>query len=278
MTDYQSATWSGVKGLALFYEAWLPEHPRADIVLVHGYAEHSGRYKHVIEALIGDGYAVWTYDHRGHGRSEGTRGLSERFEYLVMDLSEFVRMVRSRNAGRPIFMLGHSMGGLVSTVYALDYSHNLAGLILSSPAFKVDEHTPLPLLWISELISAWLPHLPTLPFDNSGISRDEAVRAAYLNDPLNYIGPVKARMGRELWEGTQIVHARAQEISLPVLVTIGEQDPIASPVGTADMFSRFSAADKTLQRYPDAYHEVLNEPEQHDMLALIRTWLAERLA
>ena len=264
---------TGFGDTALWYQAQLPAEPVADVVLVHGYAEHSTRYQHVITALVNAGYAVWAQDHRGHGRSEGPRATVERVDDLVVDVSEFVRFVQGQNQQRAVFMFGHSMGGLISTLYALDYAHRIQGLILSSPGFDLDHTAPKPLLAVASIISALLPHVPASPFDISGISRDAAVRDAYINDPLNYIGSVKARMGYELIQATRIVKKRAHQLEVPVLCIVGEQDPIANPFGTVDVFSRFSSRHKTMHRFPQAYHEVLNEPEQAEAIELIIQWL-----
>lgn len=273
MVKHDTGTMNGVGNTNIFYQSWRPADPVGTVVIVHGYAEHSGRYTHVAEALTEAGYAVWALDHRGHGRSEGDRAIVAHFEHFVVDLAAFVRLVREHSRGLPLFILGHSMGGLISTHYAFDHQHQLDGLILSGPAFKLDEGVSPVLLALSGLVSTLAPSAKVSPFDPSGVSRDPRVIDAYMNDKLNYHGHVKARMGREMMLAAQAVLGRAPEITIPVLVVQGESDRIVSPAGAYAAFAAFSSADKTLRKYPEAYHEVLNEPEQTEIIPLIREWL-----
>lgn len=275
--DHHTGTFAGVGNATLFYQAWVPSDVVATVVLVHGYAEHSGRYAHVAAALNARGYAVWALDHRGHGQSSGPRATVDRFEHFIVDLAQFVRLVRQESATGPLVMLGHSMGGLISTLYAFDHQHNLAGLILSGPAMKLDEGVSPVLLALSRVLSALTPHVPVAPFDASGVSRDQKVIDAYMNDTLNYHGGIKARMGREMLLASRTVLDRAPILTLPILVVQGEADKLVNPSGTYAAFAAFGSQDKTLKRYPGAYHEVLNEPEQAEILPLIGEWLDARL-
>ena len=274
---HETGRFVGVDNTGIFYQSWLPEHPVATVILVHGYAEHSGRYAHAAAALNAGGYAVWALDHRGHGRSEGPRATVGRFGQFIADLETFVGLVRSQAPAGPLFMLGHSMGGLIGTLYAFEHQDQLAGLIMTSPGMKVDDGVSPLLLGLSAAISAVAPHLPVGPFDPSGVSRDPNVVAGYLNDPLNYKGGVKARLGREFTLATRGVLPRAPSLKLPILVIQGDADRLVSPAGTYAAFAAFGSADKTLKKYPGLYHEVLNEPEQAEILALIREWLDLRM-
>jgi alpha-beta hydrolase superfamily lysophospholipase len=273
MVNHNTGTMAGVGNTTIFYQSWRPAAPVGTVVVVHGYAEHSGRYAHVADALTEAGYAVWALDHRGHGRSEGDRAIVAQFEHFVVDLAAFVRLVREQSGDLPLFILGHSMGGLISTHYTFDHQHQLSGLILSGPAFKLDEGVSPVLLAVSGLVSALAPNAKVAPFDASGVSRDVRVVEAYMADKLNYHGHVKARMGRELMLAGRGVLARAPEITIPVLVVQGESDRLVSPAGTYAAYAAFGSADKTLRKYPEAYHEVLNEPEQTEIIPLIREWL-----
>jgi alpha-beta hydrolase superfamily lysophospholipase len=273
MVKHDTGTMDGVGNTRIFYQSWRPDAPVGTVVVVHGYAEHSGRYAHVAAALSEAGYAVWALDHRGHGRSEGDRAIVTQFEHFVVDLASFVRLVREQSGDLPLFILGHSMGGLISTHYAFDHQHQLSGLILTGPAFKLDEGVSPLLLAVSGLVSALAPNAKVAPFDASGVSRDVRVVEAYMADELNYHGHVKARMGRELMLAGRGVLTRAPEITIPVLVVQGEADRLVSPAGTYAAFAAFASADKTLRKYPEAYHEVLNEPEQAEIIPLIREWL-----
>ncbi len=274
---HATGTFVGVENTGIFYQSWIPADAAATVIVVHGYAEHSGRYAHVAKALNANGYAVWALDHRGHGRSEGPRASVKRFEHFVADLTTFVGLVQGQTVAGPLFILGHSMGGLISTLYAFDHQDQLAGLVLTGPAMKVDAGVSPVLLALSVILSAVAPELPVGPFDPGGVSRDPAVVAAYTSDKLNYTAGVKARMGRQFVLGTRSVLGRAPGLKLPILVIQGEADRLVSPAGTYAAFAAFGSTDKTLKKYPDLFHEVLNEPEQDEIIALISEWLDGRM-
>ncbi|RME45356.1 MAG: alpha/beta fold hydrolase, partial [Chloroflexi bacterium] len=128
--DHATGTFVGLDNLKIFYQHWRPEtDPRAVLVIVHGYAEHSGRYQHVAEYFVERGYAVYALDHRGHGRSEGERAYVDRYNDLLVDLRTFVELVRQRELARRIFMVGHSMGGALATLFAAEHGDLLHGLV-----------------------------------------------------------------------------------------------------------------------------------------------------
>jgi acylglycerol lipase len=180
----------GARSLRLAYGTWLPPgEPKAIIVLVHGYGEHAARHRHVIEGLVGRNYGVYGIDHRGHGESEGTRAHVERFEYYVDDLRLLVKRAREAYANSPLFLLGHSMGGLIAVHYALRYQGELTGLALSSAALQVDDNVPAPLKILGRFISMVAPRCPLMAVNNgaeSVLSRDPAIQEAFDADPLCY--------------------------------------------------------------------------------------------
>ncbi|XSG76208.1 lysophospholipase [Herpetosiphon llansteffanensis] len=276
--EHTTATFTGVHNTTIFYQTWRPATPKATVVVVHGYAEHSGRYQHVAEALVAANYSVWALDHRGHGQSQGNRATVKHFEEFVNDLASFVRLVRDKEPNGPLFMLGHSMGGLISTLYTLEYGHNLHGLVLTGPAFKVDAKTPKAVVKVGAFISKFLPQLPVAPFDPQWNSRDPKVVEAFKADALNYKGGIKAQMGTSMITATRIIDQRAGEISLPVLMLQGLDDRLVSPEAAIHAFGLFKSQDKTLHTYPGLYHEVLNEPEQTTLIPLIVEWLDAHIA
>lgn len=276
--EHTTATFTGVYNTTIFYQTWRPTTPKATVIVVHGYAEHSGRYQHVAEALVAANYSVWALDHRGHGQSQGNRATVKHFDEFVNDLASFVRLVRDKEPNGPIFMYGHSMGGLISTLYTLDYGHNLHGLVLTGPAFKVDANTSKVVVKVGAFISKFLPNLPVAPFDPQWNSRDSKVVEAFIADQLNYKGGIKAQMGTAMINATRVIDQRANEISLPVLLLQGEEDRLVSPAGAYQAFGAFKSQDKTMHSYPGLYHEVLNEPEQTTLIPLIIEWLDAHMA
>jgi alpha-beta hydrolase superfamily lysophospholipase len=260
----------------LFFQAWAPEAPRATVVIAHGYAEHSARYEHVGRALAERGYAAYAYDQQGHGRSAGVRAHVARFGDFVDDLATFVQLVRERQPGGPLFLLGHSLGGLVAALYAIDRQRDLAGLVLSAPFFASADRAPAALLAVAPLVSAIAPTLAMAPFDSSGISRDPAVVRAYTSDPLVYTGRVRARFGHEFLTAAASVLPRASQLALPLLVMQGDADRIASVAAAEAIFRAAASPDKRIRHYPGLYHEIFNEPERDQVTADLLAWLDAR--
>lgn len=265
-------------GLTLFTQWWTPEgEARAVVLLVHGYAEHSGRYDHVAEPFVDRGAAVYAYDQRGHGRSDGQRAYVDRFEQYLADLDQFRHRVEDRTPDVPVFLFGHSMGGLVALLYVLNYDPDLRGLLLSAPAIEINPDLAPLLRPFAKLLGRLFPTLPTVRSPQDSISRDPAVVEDAQNDPLNYHGRTLARTGAELIRAGEEAQSRLEELTLPFLVIHGTADPLATPAWSERLYERAAADDKTLKLYDGLYHETFNEPEQDEVLRDLGTWLAERM-
>lgn len=271
---HETGVLPGANGVTLTFEDWRPVGAaRGVIVLVHGYAEHIGRYKHVIATLTERGYAVFTQDHRGHGRSGGERTNVERFALYVEDLRPLVRRAREAIAGVPLFMYGHSMGGLVATHYALDYPDDLDGLILTSAAIQIgDDVSPL-LKRLSGVAARVTPSLQLVKGAEGVLSRDPSVEAATRTDPLCYNGGVKARMGNELLNASLAAQARMGELRLPLLVMHGTADRYTNPEGSRRLYEAAASPDKTLRLWPDNYHELHNDLDRTEVMDTLLAWL-----
>ena len=267
----------GQRSVKLVYAAWLPDAaPRAVAVVVHGIFEHMGRYAHVVEALSAGGYAVYAVDHRGHGQSAGVRGHVERFDFLVEDLHLLVRKAHEDHPGLPVFMIGHSMGGLIAIRYALAYGHEIEGLVVSGPALQIgDDVSPL-LKRVSGVLSAVVPRLPILPLSTgpeSVLSRDPEVEARIAADPLHYRGKIRARLGYEMMRASVDARARMGNLTLPLLIMHGAEDKLTNPQGSIALHEQARSADKTLKLWPGLRHEIFNEPEQAEVIGYLREWL-----
>jgi alpha-beta hydrolase superfamily lysophospholipase len=275
--DHTTGTFTGLKNLEIFYQRWYPEaDPRAVLVVVHGLAEHSGRYQHVAEYFVERGYAVYALDHRGHGRSEGERAHVDRFGELVADLRTFVDLMRQREPERGIFMIGHSMGGTIATLFAEEHGDVLRGLILSGAFMRPSGGVSPALVLVSKLLSAVAPKLGVTPLEASSVSRDPQVVARYDADPLNYRGRVRARMGTELLQAGTAALADLPKITLPILIMHGGADQLADPEGSRLIYEGVSSIDRTLKIYDGLYHEIFNEPEKQRVLADVAGWLEKR--
>jgi acylglycerol lipase len=269
-------------GRSAYWQAWLPEDPpRAIVVIVHGIHEHSARYAHVGSRLAAAGFAVYAADHRGHGRSDGRRANIERMALIVDDLKSFVRFAVARHSGLPVFMVGHSLGGLIALHYVTEprtteLSTSLDGLVVSGPAVEVTVGSPLARR-LAGVLSALVPDLRVAAIDADHISRDPEVVRAYREDPLVDHGKIKARTGAEILVTMENLPARLPRLSVPLLLLHGTDDRICAPTSSTMVHDRVSSPDKTLRRYQGLYHEVFNEPEREQILTDLLSWLDQHL-
>jgi alpha-beta hydrolase superfamily lysophospholipase len=268
------ARFAATDGTELYERWWLPVRAaKATVLIVHGLGEHIGRYERLATDLNARGYAVFGYDHRGHGRSGGLRGYVESFARLVDDAETFLAHVRLRRPPEPIFVLGHSMGGTVVTTWAVTRPPKVRGVVLSSPGLKVaDGFSPL-LIKVGHVLAQFAPKVPTQKLSSKFVSRDPAVVAAYEADPLVYHGGVRARTGAEILDAMERIHGQMEQLSLPFLVFHGTEDRLTDCQGSRDLHSRAGAQDKTIHLYDGLYHEALNEPERERVLGDLVSWL-----
>lgn len=265
-------------GTRLFTQRWCPSTSQAAVALVHGYAEHSGRYAHVAGYLNAHQIAVHTYDQRGFGRSDGRRALIKSFDQLLDDLQRFLDHTRRLlPQDVPLFLFGHSMGGAVCALYAIERSQAFRGLILSSPAVEVDEDIAPFLRNAAGVLGYLLPTLPTIRTPDDAISRDPDVVAAAQADPLNYNGRVLARTGAEFIRAARRIQRHMAAITLPLLVFHGTADKLTSPHASQMLYDHVRSPDKTLTLYEGLYHETFNEPEKEQVLRDVATWIQERV-
>jgi len=252
----------------LYYRWWRPDTPaRGNVVVSHGFAEHSGRYGHVASALTDAGLGVWAPDHRGHGQSEGPRADIESVGAAVDDLRLFVETVRGHAPDGPLFLVGHSMGGLIAAAFAERHQETLTGLALSGPLLHV----------APEVVAlAELEEIPDLGLADA-ISSDPAVVQAYKDDPLVYLGPPPRGFLRSAGQVTE-VRARLGQITLPLLIMHGSADLLVSPQALRDVVAGVASDDLTARLWPDMWHEIFNEPQQARVLAFLVDWITERIA
>lgn len=266
-------------GLKLYLQAWMPESPKASLLLVHGLGEHSGRYAPMVERLLESGVAVFTFDGRGHGKS--VDGKPDAFFASYRDYLEDIDRLYEKVVGYfpsiPSFLFGHSMGGGLVAAYVIDYQPKAVGVILSSPAIKEAEGTSKLLIAVSGLISKWLPRLKALKLDATQISRIPAEVQAYLTDPLNYIQPIPARTAHEVYQMMQSIQAKAASFELPVLVVHGTADGLTNPKGSELFMEKAQSEDKTLKLFPGAYHELIHDLESEEMIQTVVEWIKERV-
>ncbi|MGZ4177768.1 MAG: alpha/beta hydrolase [Solirubrobacteraceae bacterium] len=276
MTE-ETGSFAGVGGRRILCHSWAPDGPtRGVIVLVHGAGEHSGRYGHVVARLGAEGYAVHACDHRGHGRSDGPRALIEEMDDVVADVDALVDRAVASHPGVAVFMLGHSMGGLIALRCAIVHQERLTGLILSA-ALAAIESVPKPLELVGRALSRVAPRAPLIAIDPSLVSRDPAVVQAYVSDPLVHHSKLPARTAAQLADAVRHLPDTVGAITVPALILYGTADGLCPPAGSEMLAQRIGSADLTVKAYDGLFHEILNEPEREAVLDDIVAWLAARV-
>lgn len=267
------------KGSAnIYHQCWLPEEPpKATLLVVHGLAEHSGRYMNLVNYFLPKGYAVYGLDHLGHGKSDGQRVYVERFQDYVATVKTFVNQVKEEQPDTPLFMIGHSMGGLIAAAFLLDFQRDLSGAVLSSPGIKVSDSLSQALIFAGKILSIFMPRTGVSQVDAQGISRDPDIIKAFLNDPLVYKGKVTARLGGEMLKTMNQVLKQAASITLPLLLAQAGNDTLVDPLGAQLLHDRVGSKDKTLKMYEGLFHEIFNEPEHPQVLKDVHLWLQAHL-
>jgi alpha-beta hydrolase superfamily lysophospholipase len=279
------------QGLWIYTRRWQVPHDtetKGLVLLVHGFGEHSGRYDLVARTLAARGLEVHALDHQGHGRSEGDRAYTERLSHMVDDVITIGQraVAQHRNTGgspnTPLFLLGHSMGGLITTHAAAraekEIPGGLRGVVLSSPALMEDPDAAGPvLIAIGKVLSKVLPKAPLDPLPGHFVSRDPLVVEQYKNDPLNYCGGLRARIGIEMLHGMHDIQARASQLTWPMLLLQAEKDKLVNPAGAAKFSANKGGTDNEFHMLPGQFHELFNEPEGEEHLERCLTWMLDRV-
>lgn len=272
---HEEGFFQGVRGMRIYRQSWLPDgEPRAAVLIVHGLGEHSGRYTNVVNELVPLGYALYGLDHAGHGKSDGTREYVERLEDYTDTLDIYRGMVAQAQPGKPLFLYGHSMGGLITAYYLLDRQAGLAGAVLSAALTRVPANISALTITMGRVLSRLAPKAGVLGLDAAGVSRDPSVVQAYVSDPLVHHGKTTARLSAEMLRAMGRISAEAGKITLPVLIYAGSADRMVNPDDARFLHGAIGSADKTLKIYDGLYHEAHNEPEHPTVLGDMAAWLA----
>ncbi len=271
--DHQTGLFRARDGAALFEQTWQPRRVSGVVVLVYGVVEYSGRYARLAAELCAAGYALTAFDLRGHGRSEGPRAFVRSFDTHLDDLASFLERARSRSGGQPLFLMGHSMGGQIATLYAIERQPELRGVLLSAPSVRSGLGEPRALLALVGALNAVAPRLPLLRLRSKGLSRDAGVVAGYDSDPLVYRGGLPPATLLAFRDASRRIQAQVERLALPLLVLQGTGDPIVSPDASRALVEHAGAADKTLRLYDGLLHEVLNEPQREQVVGDLIAWL-----
>jgi|SRR5665648_367007 len=262
----------------IYYQGWLPDGDvKAVLLVVHGLGEYSGRYMNVVDHFVPLGYAFYALDHIGHGKSDGIREYVNKFEDYTDTLNIYYKMVKEWQPDKPFFLLGHSLGGLISTYYLLDHQADFKGAVISAPAIKIGGSVSPMTITMSKILAKITPKAGVLALDASTISRDPQVVSTYANDPQVFHGKTPARLAAEMLKAMMRVTAEVNTITLPFIVVQGSDDKLVDPGGAQMLYDQAASKDKTIRIYEGMYHEVFNEPDRARVLDDVETWLADHL-
>lgn len=245
------------------------EDAKAIVLIVHGLAEHSGRYDYVVSNLNSYKYSVYRFDNRGHGKSTGKRIFIEDYNKFSEDIEEIVNLIKNENQGKPVFILGHSMGGMISTVYGINYKNKVDGIILSA-AVTYDEAMLMydnKNLDPNQMVDNGLSHL---------ICKNQQVVDDYNNDPL-VAHEISGSMFIECSKAVEYIKENVKDLEYPILILHGLEDKIVYPTDSKLLFDNIGSKYKKIKLYENMYHEILNEDKKDDVLNDINNWIRKEL-
>ena len=272
----------GFNDSELFYQSWVVEKPRSSIIITHGLGEHSECYQRLVEGLSALNISIHSWDLRGHGRSEGKRGVIYDFMNFCEDLKIFLKYIQDQHPISPFFLLGHSMGGLICnrTLLSLDQPESLKidGLILSSPLCALAIHVSQIKKIAGKVFSKWLPDVAFRQHNLSynKLSRDREVINEYQHDHLRH-DKISPQLFFDLNHHCKYLLENASKITLPVIVMQAGYDTIVDVDASKDYFEKISSIDKTLKIYKGYYHEIFNDIEREKVYTDLISWLSPRL-
>ena len=275
---HQDGYFKNQENQSIYFQNWLPDNPpKAVFLIVHGLNEHSGRYDHFSNFFVNEGFAVYSMDLIGHGKSDGTRSYVKDFNNYLDDIILYVEKIKQLQPGSPIFLIGHSMGGLIGALLLIDHPDQFAGAVLSGSVVQVpDDVSPL-FISLGKFVSLVLPKLGLLRVDLSGLSRNPAVVQAYKDDPLVNTGKFTARVSAEMNKSFDRVAVEGSQIKAPVLILHGGSDRIVNPTCSHFLYALVSSEIKKLIIYDDFYHEVYNDHGHEQVLKDVSSWINNQL-
>lgn len=275
ITEHEGKTYfTGWAGLRLHFRERHPETgPKASVILIHGYAQHADWLLPVADMLLEAGFRVFSFDMRGHGRSEGLRGDLVRFKDLGRDIATFVEYVRERSHERKVFLLAHSLGASASVFYAGGRNADIDGLITSGIYVADAEGYARWKHILGRVIAPLLPIVPIQDLDTDRFAEDPEVGAQYRNDPLIYHGAVRVRMGMHFMDMEKYLEGAPAKIEVPLLILHGKRDRLASIEGSRKLYREAASEDKQLLEIGNCGHEVLKDYPWKENCNLIINWL-----
>jgi acylglycerol lipase len=269
-------TFEGVGGLRIATRSWRPGGAvRGVMILIHGFNSHSGYMAWPAEQFASNGLAAYALDLRGRGKSEGERFYVEKFSDWLADVNKLVEMARSENQGVPIYVLGHSVGGVIASSYVFEHQREIEGLICES--FALDVGLPQLVQLALEGASYLVPHLPVYSLKNEIFSRDPDVVSEMNNDPLIANEKQPAETAAEVLKAAARLKENMPNFYVPVFIIHGTDDKATRPEGSRYFYDNVGSEDKTLKLYQGGYHDLLNDIDKRTVMADILAWVNERI-
>ncbi len=269
--------WKTHDGIDIFARGWDPERvPKAVVCLIHGLGEHTGRYQHVASAMTAEGYAVIGFDLRGHGLSGGQRGHAPSEGAYLNDMDLLIEQARQRYPGAPIFLYGHSLGGILVLDYGLRRKPALQGAIVTAPALhgELDEQ-PLKVS-LAKILGAQVPRMSiSTGLKPERISRDPEVVKAYINDPLVH-DRATLGWGRLMLKINPWILKHAADFPLPLLLMQGKDDKVTYPSSSQEIADALKEK-CTLILWDDMFHEIHNEPGKEKVIQSMIDWMDQQV-
>ena len=269
-------SFGGVDNVKIFTREWQPAgEPLGVVVISHGLNAHSGMYEWAAGQFTSKGLAVYALDHRGHGRSEGERFFVKKFADWTDDLASFIEIVKTREPGLPLFLLGHSAGGVIACVYTLEHQDEIAGFICEDFAYQTPASDVA--VAIVKGVSHVAPHARVLKLKNEDFSRDPAVVAAMNADPLIANESQPSETVAELARAADLLSKSFPQITLPLLILHGTADKVTKPSGSKEFYEKAGSSDKTLKLYEGHFHDLLADVGKEQVMADIQAWIGAHL-
>ena len=266
----------GQGGLELFGRSWHPEGtPRGAVLIVHGFKLRSGLYEWVAERLVEHGLAVYAYDLRGHGRSGGRRYDVDSFAQYVGDTHEVVEAVRAREPGLRVVILGHSAGGVIASVYALEHQENLAGLESESFAYELPARAVA--LTLFKNMGRFAPKLGILGLRDAWFSRDPSFVERMKRDPWVIHDRAPSRTVGEMIRADERLRREFPDIILPVLILHGTADRLDEPARERALLRGGRIGGQDVKLYDGYFHDLLNDVGKERVMADIGAWIDPRI-
>ena len=262
-------------GVCLESYEWRPANPEVKgvVVVIHGIRDHASRYATLAQALTDRGFVVVSYDMRGHGQSGGHRQRFDSIEELVADVDLSVQAARLKSPGRPVFVYGHSLGGLVASHYALVHQRELAGLVLSGAALKLVPTVTAGDIRLARFFGTLFPNLAAQEINDDWFVSTPEAKAEFMKDPLIDHENLPARSARTAVNAIEDISARNEELTLPMLIMHGTEDKQTNVEGSRELSQRAKSADKTLVLYEKQAHDLLHEPDRDKVIADVTKWI-----